>query len=75
MTDEDLIGYLLDALDPDERVAMESHLRASPDTAKRLADLRLTFAPLEADRESPPPVGAANTEPGRVPLGGTRALS
>jgi prepilin-type processing-associated H-X9-DG protein len=55
MTDADLIGYLLDALDPDDRVAVEAHLRASADAAARLEELRLAFAPLEADRESPAP--------------------
>ena len=60
MTDEDLIGYLLDALDPDDRVAAEAHLRASPDAAVRLDELRLALAPLEADREPPaPPAGLA----------------
>jgi prepilin-type processing-associated H-X9-DG protein len=60
MTDEDLIGYLLDALDPDDRVAVEAHLRASADAAVRLDGLRLALAPLEADREPPaPPAGLA----------------
>jgi prepilin-type processing-associated H-X9-DG protein len=60
MTDEDLIGYLLDALDPDDRVAVEAHLRASPDAVARLRELRLALAPLEADREPPvPPAGLA----------------
>ena len=36
MTDEDLIGYLLDALGPDERAAVESQLRTDPDAAARL---------------------------------------
>jgi prepilin-type processing-associated H-X9-DG protein len=55
MTDEDLIGYLLDALDPDDRVAVESHVRANPDAAVRMAELRAALAPLEADREPPAP--------------------
>lgn len=60
MTDENLIGYLLNALDADDRVAVEAHLRANPDAVARLDRLRLSFAPLEADREpAAPPVGLA----------------
>jgi prepilin-type processing-associated H-X9-DG protein len=67
MTDADLIGYLLDALDDDDRVAVESHLRANPDAAARLEQLRLTLAPLEADREPDPvPAGLALRTIGRL---------
>ena len=60
MTDADLIGYLLDALDPDDRVAVEARLRADPDAAVRLDQLRLALVPLEADREpDPAPAGLA----------------
>jgi prepilin-type processing-associated H-X9-DG protein len=60
MTDEDLIGYLLGALDPDDRVAAEAHLRTHADAAVRLDELRLALSPLEADREPPvPPPGLA----------------
>ena len=55
MIDEDLIGYLLDALDPDDRAAVEARLRANPDAAVRLEQLRVALAPLEADREPPAP--------------------
>jgi prepilin-type processing-associated H-X9-DG protein len=60
MSDEDLIGYLLDALAPDERAEVEQHLKTDADAVVRLAELRLAFEPLEADREHPsPPPGLA----------------
>lgn len=60
MNDEDLTGYLLDALDPDERAAVEEYVRANADAAVRLEELRLAFVPLEVDREFPaPPSGLA----------------
>lgn len=55
MSDEDLIGYLLDALNPAERAAVEGELRAQPERAARLAELRHALAPLEADSEQPAP--------------------
>jgi hypothetical protein len=60
MNDEDLIGYLIDALEPNERVAIETRLRSAPDSMVRLEQMRLAFAPLEAMREEgSPPVGLA----------------
>jgi hypothetical protein len=60
MNDEDLIGYLLGALDPDERAAIEVRLPTSPSSLARLEQLRLSFVPLEADREIGfPPAGLA----------------
>ena len=44
MTDQDFTGYLLNALDADDRVAVEAHLRANPDAMARLDRLRLRFA-------------------------------
>lgn len=60
-TDEDLIGYLLDALGPDERAAVEAGLRADSMAAARLERLRRSLAPLELDRDAPaePPVDLA----------------
>ncbi|WP_439626679.1 anti-sigma factor family protein [Gemmata sp.] len=52
-TDEDLIGYVLDALAPDERAAVAAHLRADPTAAARLDHLRRSLAPFELDRDSP----------------------
>jgi hypothetical protein len=67
MTDEDLIGYLCDALEPGERAAVDAHLRADPDAAARLGDLRLALAPLEADRETEPaPAGLADRTVARL---------
>lgn len=67
MTDEVLTGYLVDALDADDRAAVEVHLRAHPDAIARLDQLRLRFACLEADRDpDAPPVGLALRTVGRL---------
>ena len=88
MNDEDLIGYLMDALDPAERAAAEARLRDNPAAAARLAVLRSTLAPLEADREAPaaPPGLAGRTlalvaahlaahEPSRAAPAGAEAIA
>ena len=58
MSDEDLIGYLFDLLDPDDRAAVAVRLQTDPAVAARLARLRAEAAPLlavaEAEREEPP---------------------
>jgi hypothetical protein len=54
MTDEELIGYLFDALDPSDRAVVEACIHADPDTAARLDNLRLALAPLAAAREPEP---------------------
>ncbi len=61
--DENLLGYLLDALDPDARRAVEAHLRLHPESRARIEELRLLLAPLAADDEAPepPPDLAAST--------------
>jgi hypothetical protein len=63
MTDEDLIGYLIGSLDPEDQTSIEAHLRASSDDIARLERLRIVYAPLEADREPglPPPGLAIRT--------------
>jgi hypothetical protein len=62
MSDEVLLGYLLDALDRDERRAVEAHLRAHPEARARLAALRQLISPLDADGEPPePPPGLAES--------------
>ena len=67
ITDEDLIGYLVGALDSDDRVAVESHLRANPGALRRLDRLHDMLAPLAADRVHPlPPAGLATRTVARL---------
>jgi prepilin-type processing-associated H-X9-DG protein len=67
MTDEDLIGYLLDALAPADRAAAEARLAADPAAAARLGRWRAALAPLAADRPAPvPPPGLADRALARV---------
>lgn len=67
MTDEDLIGYALDLLDPDERAEVEAHLAAHPAAAARVERLRAAVAPLEPDREpDPAPAGLVVRTIGRL---------
>lgn len=58
MSDEDLIGYLFNLLDPAERAAIAARVESDPEVAARLERLRTTAAPLlavaEAEREEPP---------------------
>ena len=58
MSDEDLIGYLFDLLDPDDRAAVAARVAADPSVAARLEHLRAAAAPVlavaEAEREDPP---------------------
>ena len=53
--DENLIGYLLNALDADERSATEAYLAANADARRKLDLLRSALAPLELDRGLPDP--------------------
>jgi hypothetical protein len=56
--DDNLVGYLLNALPPDERRAVETRLRDDADARRKLDVMRAALAPLEADRPVPtPPVG------------------
>jgi hypothetical protein len=48
---EQLLGYLLDALEEDERRQVERELAASPALRRELTELRACLAPLAADRE------------------------
>jgi len=58
--DADLIGFLFNALDDDERRRVEEVIAADPGAARHLEMLRLAVAPLECDREHPePPAGLA----------------
>jgi len=53
--EENLIGYALDALDDEERAAVEAYLEANPEGRAQLETLRAFLAPLEEDREQPEP--------------------
>lgn len=87
MTDIDLIGYMLGALDPAEQAAVEAQLKASPEAATRLEQLRAALRPLEAAREAgAAPAGLADRTVARLaahldhaetidPLGIGRTLS
>jgi prepilin-type processing-associated H-X9-DG protein len=58
--DENLVGYLLNCLDPDEQAQVEEHLRRHPEERDRVERLRLALAPLSADDdELEPPSGLA----------------
>jgi hypothetical protein len=51
-----LPAYALDAVDDDERVAIEAHLESTPDAREAVADLRVTASML-AHTGGPPPDG------------------
>jgi hypothetical protein len=65
--DENLIGYLLKALEPGEKSAVEAQLRSSPEARARLEALERALAPLAVDAEAPePPPGLALAALARV---------
>jgi len=67
MNDEELIGYLLDLLEPDERAALALRLEREPVAATRLAVLRAAIAPLKVDASDPdPPAGLASRTVARL---------
>ncbi len=53
--DENLVGYLLKALDDDTQRQVEASLRESPDLQSRLELLQRALAPLAEDRPAPEP--------------------
>jgi hypothetical protein len=53
--DENLVGYLLDALDPDTREQVAARLASSPQARARLELLKRALEPLAADAEPPAP--------------------
>lgn len=55
MDDGRLLGYLLGALEPHERRAVERYLAGHPEARERLKALRRALEPLEADAEPPEP--------------------
>jgi hypothetical protein len=57
---EHLIGYLLNAVDADERSTIDEHLRQSPELRNELEVLRRSLDPLDGDHgHFDPPVGLA----------------
>lgn len=52
---ENLVGYLLNALQPDEHQAVEKYLREHPQAQEQLALLRRALVPLAVDAEIEPP--------------------
>jgi hypothetical protein len=58
MSDDNLVGYLLNALDTDTQREIESLVRSDPDARQRLELLRRALEPLAADRDDiEPPSG------------------
>src|SRR5262249_26854738 len=53
--DDNLVGYLLDALDAESRRAVDDYLHTDPEARRRLDHLRRLLEPLEADGEPPAP--------------------
>jgi prepilin-type processing-associated H-X9-DG protein len=65
--DDNLVGYLLNALDPDTHRQVQAHLQQSADARGRLEALRRVLEPLAADRAEPAaPSGLAVRTLGRV---------
>src|SRR5262245_11531356 len=58
--DDNLVGYLLGALDGNTHRTVDDYLHADPDALRKLDRLRRALEPLEADRdEIEPPPGLA----------------
>ncbi|HEY1187262.1 MAG TPA: hypothetical protein VGE74_06370 [Gemmata sp.] len=58
MSDDDLLGYLFDLLDPEDRAAVAARANSDPELAARLLRLRRALDPVlataEFERENPP---------------------
>src|SRR5262245_13355380 len=64
---EQLIGYLLNALDPDDHRRTEQYLADNADARRQLDVLRRALSPLECDRAQPmPPPGLVERTMSRV---------
>src|SRR5829696_7715651 len=75
MTDDTLIDYVLNQLDPSERAEVEAHLAARPDDLVRVARLRAALKPLDADRDAfdpPPGLAVAAVAPADLPVPSSR---
>ena len=73
--DDNLVGYLLSALDDESRRGVEGYLRSDPGARRKLARLRQVLQPLEADRAAPePPGGLALATLDRIAEAGPRTL-
>jgi anti-sigma-K factor RskA len=70
---DDLAIYALDALDPDERAAIEEHLAACPTCRAELEEHRTTLARLVTPAEEPPPSVWAGIAQQLPQLGGDHA--
>src|SRR4051794_37136109 len=58
--DENLVGYLLNALDPETQRQVETYLHKEPGARQKLDTLRRAVEPLAADKEpAEPPAGLA----------------
>lgn len=65
--EENFVGYLLDALDPETKVEVEKYLDEEPGARQRLDVLRRALVPLEADKDAiDPPSGLVIRTLGRV---------
>lgn len=65
--EENLIGYLLHALDPATEREVEAYLREKPEASRQLEKLRIALKPLESDRDSiEPPADLASRTLSRV---------
>jgi hypothetical protein len=64
--DDNLLGYLLNALDPETQRDVSRYLHAHPEARTRLERLRQALAPLEADRAIDPPPRLAERTLARV---------
>jgi prepilin-type processing-associated H-X9-DG protein len=57
----DLVGYLLNLLEPEARRAIEQQLESSPETRRQLVALRKALQPLEAERDGVQPPANLHT--------------
>ena len=61
MSDEELLGYLFDALDPSEQEIIEQQLERDPASQARLEELRKVATIMGEDDRIEPPLGLAGS--------------